>query len=182
MKRILIMVVCSTFLFGCQAHLPPDVFKPNKNALATRALQTRSFGTTNEKKILSASAAAFQDMGFTIDESETKLGLIVASKSADATNHMHTALVTTSILLSALSGTTSSANYGDLDDIQKMKASLVTHVNKAKNATFVRVTFQRVVWNNNKQISRVENINDPTLYQNFFEKISKSTFLEDHEI
>lgn len=177
-----IVLLLTVLLVGCQASLPKDAFKPEKNALALRALQTRSFHTTNEKKILSASALALQDMGFTLDESETKLGLIVASKEADATDHFQTALMTTSLILGALSGSPSSADYGRLDDIQRVKASLVTHVNPSTKSTLTRVTFQRVIWNKNKQVSRVENLNDQTLYQDFFEKISKSTFLEEHQI
>ena len=50
--------------------------------LAQRQLQTRRFDTTDEQKILKTCAALLQDTGFTIDESEAKLGIMIASKGA----------------------------------------------------------------------------------------------------
>jgi len=147
-----------------------------------RSLQCRGYDTKDEKKILSAGASALQDLGFTLDDSETKLGLVVAAKDADATDKAQVALAATSIVLNALAGKVSTQEYGELDDVQKVRASLVTQPGQAKNNTVVRVTFQRVVLNKNKQISKMETLQDPKLYQAFFERLSKSIFLEEHQI
>lgn len=176
------LFVLGMVLSGCQAPVPKDVLKPNASVLQTRSLQSRSFDTLNEKLLLSASAGALQDIGFTIDDSETKLGLIVASKDADATNKTQVALATTGIILGALTGSYDSRTYQNLDDVQKIRASLVTHQNPQQNKTQVRVTFQRIVWNKNKQISKRETLNDPKLYQGFYDRLSKAVFLEDHQI
>ena len=48
--------------------------------------------------------------------------------------------------------------------------------------SLVRVTFQRIVFDNEGGISRAEQINDPAIYRQFYEKLSKSVFLEAHEI
>ena len=48
--------------------------------------------------------------------------------------------------------------------------------------SLVRVTFQRIVFDNEGGISRAEQINDPAIYWQFYEKLSKSVFLEAHEI
>ena len=176
------MTLLGLGLSGCQTSIPKGVLKPDTTALEKRSLQSRTYDTTNENSILSASASALQDMGFTIDESETKLGLIVASKNADATDKAQVALATTSMVLSALTGSYNSNTYGNLDDVQKVRAALVTHTNpKQKNAQ-VRITFQRIIWNKNKQISKMETLNDQKLYQGFFDRLSKAVFLEDHHI
>ena len=49
-------------------------------------------------------------------------------------------------------------------------------------ATRVRVTFQRVVVNTHGQVTLMEALNTPELYQEFYEKLSKSVFLEANDI
>ena len=71
-------------LQGC-GGIPKDALSMNKTTLEDRRLQTRLFDTSDEGKILSASAGVLQDLGFNLDESETDLGLIVVSKERDAT-------------------------------------------------------------------------------------------------
>ena len=125
--------------------------------------------------MLSASAQVLQDLGFSLDESETKLGVIVASKDRDATE---AAQVVGALLLAVLIG--ASVPW---DTNQKIRASLVTRVvNPSQPYTAVRVTFQRIVWNTQGQISKLEELADPEMYQGFFDKLSKAVFLEAHQI
>ncbi len=49
-----------------------------------RQMQTRRIDGISEKDLLNASVGVLQDLGFEIDEAETKLGLIVASKDRSA--------------------------------------------------------------------------------------------------
>jgi hypothetical protein len=132
------------------------------------------FDTSEEIEILSASAALLQDLGFHLDESETDLGLLVSSKERDATEAGQVALA----FLAALGGSNMS-----IDTLQKIRASVVTSpVGENRERTRVRVTFQRIVWNNYGQVSKLEKLNDPEMYQEFYEKLSKAVFLEAHDI
>ena len=69
--------------------------------------------------------------------------------------------------------------YAPYDQKQKIKASIVTSpAGETETRTSVRVTFQRIVWNTDGQISRLERLNDAEMYQGFFDKLSKAIFLE----
>ena len=114
-----------------------------------------------------------QDLGFELDESEAKLGLLVASKNRDATDAVQ---ITNKIIVGVFVGTNI-----PVDATQRIRISLVTRAMSPREST-VRITFQRMVWNDLGQISRIESLEDPALYQEFFSKLSKSLFLEAHNI
>ena len=86
MKRLIwlaIIGICIFFLIGCMT-IPKDVLKPSEDYLTARQLQMRKFDTTNQGLMLAAVVGVLQDLGFTIEESESDIGLIVASKDAGA--------------------------------------------------------------------------------------------------
>lgn len=70
-----------------------------------------------------------------------------------------------------------------IDKNQRLKASVVTKLS-AENANeiAVRVTFQRVVFNENNQVTRLEQLKDSKQYQEFFDSLSKSLFLTANDI
>ena len=70
-----------------------------------------------------------------------------------------------------------------MDERQRIRVSLVTRPAAATaDVHLVRVTFQRLVWDSENEISKIEGLVEPALYQEFFAKLSKSIFLEAHEI
>ena len=178
---LFLVTILYVFLTGCVTTYPKNFLKLSKNSLQTRQLQMRQFETINEKGVISACAGVLQDMGFTLDDSETKLGLIVASKDRSARNAGQVTLATMEVILSALGGHSSNA-FNDIDKVQKIRASVVTKLNSEGNKIIVRVTFQRIVWNNIGNISKMENLNNLKLYQGFFDKLSKAIFLEEQKI
>lgn len=180
LNYFLFFILCIT-LVGCVAIYPKDFLKLSEDNLHVRQLQMRQFETTNEKEIILASAGVLQDMGFTLDDSETDLGLIVASKDRDATNAGQVTFATIAVVLSALGGSSSNA-FDNIDKAQKIRVSVVTKLNAEGNKILVRVTFQRIVWNNVGNVSRMETLKDPELYQGFFDKLSKAVFLEEQKI
>jgi len=150
--------------------------KLGPESLTDRQLQTRRFDGIAESNLLSASAGVLQDLGYTITESETKLGVLVASKDRDATDSGQVAAA----IFVAIFGGGSMA----IDKNQKIRVSLVARpaYDQNPNNHYVRVTFQRIVWNTQNQVTRNEALREPKLYEGFFEKLSKAVFLEAHKI
>ena len=160
-------------LVACNQTVPKSALQLSPDTLQLRQLQTRSFDTGNEKKLLTAGASVLQDLGFSIEESETKLGVILGEKDRDA---REAGQIAGQIFMAALLGV-----YIPADKNQKIRASLITRPVSGKK-TNLRITLQRVVWNEQGQISRTESIKDAEIYQEFFSKLSKSVFLNAHEI
>jgi len=157
---------------GCASRIPKDALALRAQSLEWRQRSTRRFSTTDEKQILAASAGLLQDLGFTIENSESDLGLIVASMDRTAVESGQVAGKVFVFLLLRIDV--------PIDRNQKFRASIVTH--PIGNEVAVRVTFQRMVWNDRNNISKLEPLDDPKLYQEFFDKLSHAVFLEAHHI
>ena len=170
-------VLCS--LFGCASAVPEDALRLAPETLQQRQLQTRRFDGSSEAEILAASAGVLQDLGFNLDESETGLGVLVASKQRSARDaRQRTAALLLELFLDWEMET---------HERQRIRASLVTRPAPAGDAGegesyFVRITFQRIVWDTANAVSRTERLDEPALYQGFFERLSKSVFLEANQI
>ena len=242
MKRLLVLLTGLAFtLSACAPGIPRDALKLSPESLADRQMQTRRFETANNETMLSAAAAIFQDLGFTLDESEFTLGIIVGSKQRDATNG---AQVAGAILLAALTRTVVQVDSNQVirasivmrevespdkkeaarqkltpETVQRVKKdvtslvatglrkhfpgevserlaitigentakTLATDLAKVMNTeasgeSTVRVTFQRIIYNTAGQVTLQQQINEPQLYQEFFDKLSQAVFLEAHEL
>lgn len=175
MRRFLpLSLIGILIMTGCQT-IPKDAFTLSPETLAQRQIQTKKYQTTDEAKILAACGGLLQDLGFNIDESETKLGLISSSKMRSAKN---AGQIIGAILITALSGVSA-----PIEKEQRMRACVVTRpVGENGEYVAVRVTFQRVVWDTKGQVTRSESLTDPKIYQEFFDKLSKAIFLEAQEI
>jgi hypothetical protein len=159
--------------------IPKDALVMSPETIEHRQLQTRRFDGTNEKNILAASAGVLQDLGFNLDESEVELGVIVASKDRSAVSAGQVA----GAVVAALFGVASA-----IDKTQKIRVSLVArptdnNVKASESKDFyVRITFQRMIWNTQGQITKIEAVDDAEIYQEFFDKLSKSLFLTANQI
>ena len=160
---------------GCVATIPKEALKMDGATMEFRKVQARRYDTGDETKVIVACAGLLQDLGFNIDGSETKLGLVVGSKARTAVEAGQVAAKVVFALLGA--------NMA-IETDQRIKASIVTRKGgeAGKEYTMVRVTFQRIVRNENNQITRLEPLNDPKQYQEFHSGLSKALFLNANDI
>lgn len=160
---------------GCGNTIPKEALQLGPESLQQRQMQSRVYDTGNEADILSASAGVLQDLGFNLDESESELGVIVASKDRSA---VEAGQVAAAIMISLFTNVQQS-----YDRKQKIRVSLVSRpYGDSAKRTAVRVTFQRLVWDNEDKLSRAEILDDSAMYQEFFAQLSKAIFLEAHQI
>lgn len=167
--RVFYITIICAILAGCVAD-PVEAFKLSPTSLKDRQMQTREYRQVKEESILAASAAVFQDMGYTLSESETRLGVITATKDADATDGGQVALA----ILGALFG----GGATPIDDKQRFTATMVVLPRGDSTVYSVRMTMQRVVWDTQGRVSRLEAIDSEDVYKDFFDKLSKAVFLE----
>ena len=170
------LLLSTMIIAGCAPGIPEDALKLKHESLALKQLQTRRFDGITESDLLAACAGIAQDLGFTLDESETDLGVIVGSKDRSAIQAGEYALV----LLVALSG----GGAQPYDEKQKIRLSIVSRPvsDNSDSSYYVRVTFQRIVWRNDGTVSKQESVEDVKIYEEFFSQLSKSVFLEAHKI
>jgi hypothetical protein len=171
----IVLLLAMASAVGCQSSPPVNAFQMSESVLQERQLQTRRFDDIDEHKLLVACAGVLQDLSFILDESEAELGVVVASKRRVIEN---SATATITHLLDIFADIEIA-----IDKEQRISASLVTWPDPDNERSyFVRVTFQRLVWNTKNEVSRREALDDPKLYQRFFSHLSKSVFLEAHSI
>jgi hypothetical protein len=159
---------------GCQATTATEALQLAPDSLERRQTQTRVYQTDDEAELLAASAALLQDLGFNLDESDVELGVIVASKERDAEE---AGQIAGAIVLAVLLGVNM-----PWDDNQKIRASVVTRKLDERDGYAVRLTMQRIVWNTRGLVSKTEPLDEPEMYREFFDKLSKSVFLEAQEL
>jgi hypothetical protein len=180
-SALLLVIAIATALGGC-VTTATDALLLKHESTALRELQTRRFETTDEPMMLQASAALLQDLGFSLDNSESEVGLLVASKERTAVELVDVAqAIGASIVLTAAAimvGVSHVDTSVPWDERQHMRVCLVTR--PVEHNLLVRVTFQRIVWTNEGGISKREALQEPRYYAEFFERLSKAVFLEAH--
>ena len=129
-------------------------------------------------QMLAASAAVLQDLGFTIDEGETSLGLIVASKERSAINKANVAGAYLFTALSILALTPEPPEYAKR---QLVRVALVTTpiAGAQGGATTARVNDANASSTTTTTTSCSSSESTmPDLYREFFDRLSQSLYLE----
>lgn len=179
LKKSLLLFVTVATVSGCAPpQIPKEALQFSEESPELRRLQTRSFETKDEEKLLSAGAGILQGMGFAIDTRETKLGVIVGSKKQSADSVAEKAAA---IAVAVVTGQLGFPYGMPVSKDELMNASLVTRPGENKKETVVRLTFQRVVWNSEDKVRSSELLKEPEVYRQFFEGLGKAVSLEAHE-
>ena len=163
--RALLCVLMIVGLTGCMAGPAPVPRSP----LETREIQTREYPTRDTRMVMKALLNVLQDEGFITKNAVTDLGLITAAKEADLEDS------TSAFLHSILGG----------ENARWEKNSVVeanANVSEFGDATRVRITFQRKVYDNRGGVVSVRTIDDPLTYQDFFAKVDKGIFIQKQRI
>ena len=121
-------------------------------------------------------------MGYAIDEIEEPLGVLSASKRADAANRFEfmgaVVLDGVKCVFTLMLGC-NGKNYGEVGDVQDIRLTIISRPQlDNENDVTVRITIQQVIWDKKGRISKQHTITDGTVYASFFEKMSKAVFLE----
>lgn len=154
---------------------PPIV--DGKTITSVRSIQSRSFETLNRESLVQASTATLQDLGFTVGEVSSDFGVLTGSKERDAVESGQIAVQTILVVLAALGGSSHTPRY---DDTQKISITVLISEIDEKSSQ-VRVFFDRHITNNLGELWKADLITDAEIYQQFFDKMSQSTFLEENK-
>ena len=183
-RRATIAILTVAVLLAACTTTPRDTFRLSESSLEIRKIQTRVYSAADDSAVMSAAASVLQDMGYAIDEVEFSLGLISASKRADATNKWE-ALGTLTLdsmqcaftFLIACKG----ERYGRIDDVQHIRLTLVS-IPRTADDVAVRITIQRSIYDKRGRLAEQSTVTDADVYEALFAKLSKAVFLEQHGI
>ena len=79
--RVGVALMIAIGLSGCVATTKDRVLDTNNQSqLEKRSYQTRAFDTSDKEKVLRATIATLQDLGFVIDKADLTLGTVSATK------------------------------------------------------------------------------------------------------
>ncbi len=178
MKTSFTILVIVILIVSCSSP-PPHVFLVTSEMLEQRQFETRRFDGIKETDLLAACAHVLQDLGFQLENSESRLGVLTVSKQRDAKDAGEIIL---SVIVAMFSGTPVPYSKD-----QSIRAALVvrpvldSNGNVLPDSHYVRVTFQRLVHRTDNSFY-VETLRDPKIYEGFYEKLSKSVFIEAQNI
>lgn len=177
--RLLALAACVMISACMPSELTKEQLKFNEDTPARRGLESRSFATADEAKLLGDSAAVLKDLGFTVDVRSDDLGFIAASKKGSAYNVGEIAAAAATAVVAQVAGL--GLGMPAYDKNQSLRASLVAAPGDG-GALVVRVTLQRVVWDTEGRVTKSELMTDPTPYKEFFAKLAKTAGVEAHEL
>jgi len=180
-------MVLVAMLDGCiYGGNPVDMLAPTPQDAADRQMQTRRYDGVDDATLLSASVHVLQDLGFTIKVSDTQLGFIEGSKEQEAKAPGQKAgLLFIQMLLVALASSQgSSAQLPSEPPPEEQTVNVMLVIAPAgphyPHSRLVRVTFSRWVRQPLQMVAGT--LREPELYGAFFQLLSKSIFLEAHQL
>ena len=166
-------------LSGCATdQVPKDALRLEQSTLELRSLQTRRLEAPSEAVILAATIAVLQDMEFNIDRIEKPLGVISASKVADADDVVQKAGLFALDMLCAITSGGCNSMSSAKDEQQIFLTMVVLPSLQHSTEYAVRVTLQRVIYDKQDRVVVKERISKPELYQMVFDNLRKAIAIE----
>jgi hypothetical protein len=173
----LFLIVC---LCSCVTPIPEDALRLPESTLDIRALQTRTLEASSEINILTATIAVLQDMEFNIDRIEKPLGVITASKLSDADSGVEQTGLFFLDMLCVLGGGGGCDAMSSARDDQHITLTMVVLPSLMRDGEYsVRITIQRVIHDKVERIKVLERIDDAETYQEIFDNLRKSLFIQE---
>lgn len=168
------------FLFGgCATSIPDAALRLPESTLEVRSIQTRTVAAPSEIDILAATIAVLQDMEFNIDRIEKPLGVITASKVTDADSTNEKAGLFFLDLLCAIGGGGGCDAMSTAQDDQHITLTMVVLPSLARSGEYtVRITVQRVIYDKLDRILVLERVENAEAYQQIFDNLRKSLFIQ----
>jgi len=179
---LLLAAVVALLASGCASErIPASALRLPESTMELRSIQTRSFKVQSADVIFAATVSALQDLEYNIDELQVPLGVVTASKIADADHALEKSGL---FMMDLLCYMTMSGECNSLDSAQdrfQISMTMVVTPSLARPGEFiVRITLQRALFNKDGQVRNLERIEDPEIYQQLFSSLSKSLFLEEN--
>ena len=161
------------------------LFQLNPTDPADLAMQSRRFDTSDNDVVLNGCLSVLQDMGYNISSGNRQLGLVVANRKAEVLppglGHAvaEAAVVVTTVILSLLTGEDLVTDLPEQVE-QTIFVSLLVSV-ESESQTRVRLSIDRdMLYDNGRVIP--DHTELALVYEEFFEKLARSVFLEAHQL
>ncbi len=166
-------------LGGCATTIPEAALRLPESTLDLRTMQTRTLEASSENDILAATIAVLQDMEFNIERIEKPLGVITASKVTDADSASEKTGLFFLDMLCALGGGGGCDAMSTAQDDQHITLTMVVLPSLSRSSEYkARITIQRVIYDKMDRIKVLERIDDTKTYQQIFDNLRKSLFIQ----
>lgn len=181
-------------LIGCGASSVPDMdsVTMTPERLARQEIQTRFFEINQPDRLMHAAMNVIQDQHYTIREANVQAGIIFA----DQTNELNAPFRLFGMPVTGYNQGNMpgfglsfgpSLDFGNSPDIPYVQRhigsiSVVVYPIAYKKGYEMHVSVELRSFLNTGMLNRVWLVKDPTLYQKFFDAVSKALYLEDHPV
>ncbi len=183
-RRLVQSAMLFALLSACAANqqVPKSALRLEESTLEVRSIQTRQLAAHSETAVLTATIAVLQDMEFNVDRIERPLGVISASKVSDADDTGEKVGLILLDLLCAGSGSGGCNNLSTAKDEQHILLTMVVLPSLVRSGEYsVRVTIQRVIYDQMHRVKVLERISTPATYQEVFDNLRRALAIEVNE-
>ncbi len=158
------------------ASVPKEALTFAPTPKVVRELEGRRYSGVDDAKLVAGAAGALQAMGYTLEQTEASLGLVVGSKKRTAEIRRHKE---EAVMGSMMSGR---LNAVEKEQVVRASVTVVAQEPARPSSRVVRITFQRIIWDTRNEIAAREAIVEPQVYSDFFDRLSKAVSAEGRTI